>query len=428
VIKERGIRVKTGRLVVLAVIPIIFGLASLPVSNSSALAPWFSDTVSVCPDSTWSADGEVLTIGICISSGMTGVVRYTFSVTFDSSVIEILNAEEGPLPASYPGDSYFYWYDAGMPTDSIRVSGVVVGGAVNGPGELVTLTFKSKSHSMVATTDVVVADSELRNSLNELIGHETRNGVVTVEPIQVVAVCPDSTSVSEGEVFAIGLCFSAGMADVMGYNMAVTFDSSVIEIMNVEEGLLPPTAGSSFFWWYDAGVKTDSVCFNGAVLGETMDGPGGVAILTFKAKTNSVLRSTDVVIAYSELRDEWNEPVDHEARHGFVRIEPPTGVGPPAKAAGGLSCYPNPFNPTVTLVFSPPEPLAPEGRTDVTIRVFTAEGRLVRTLFDGPVGPGGGKFVWDGKDRGGRTVASGVYFVVADTGSRTYRTKIVMVR
>jgi len=428
-INEGGIRLKKGRLVVLAVMLVVMSLASHPVSDSSAFAPSFLDTVSVCPDSTWSADGEVFSIGIRISDGMTDVVTYTFSVTFDSSVIEILDAQEGPLPASYPGVSYFYWYDAGMPTDSVRVSGALAGGgAVSGPGELVSLTFKAKSNRVVRTTDIVVAYSELRNSLNQVIGHETRNGGVTVDPIQVVAVCPDSALVSEGDVFSLGLCFSAGMADVMGYNMAVTFDSSVIEIVNVEEGPLPPSAGNSFFWWYDAGVKTDSVCFNGAVLGETMDGPGEVATLTFKAKTNSVIRSTDVVIAYSELRDEWNEPVDHEARDGFVRIEPPTGVGAPARATAGLSCYPNPFNPTVTLVFSPPEPLAPAGRTEVAIRVFTPEGRLVRSLFDGPVGPGGGKFVWDGKDRGGRQVASGVYFVVADTGSRTYRTKIVLVR
>jgi hypothetical protein len=427
VIKERGIRVKTGRLVLFAMFPIIFGLASLPVSNSSAFAPSFLDTVSVCPGSIWRADGEVFSVGICITAGLTGIANYSFAVTFDSSVIEIMNAEEGPLPESFPGSTLFWWYDAGVKSDSVRVAGSI-GGTLNGPGEMVTLTFKAKSHGVVKTTDVVIAQSDLRNSSNQAINHETRDGLVTITPIQVVAVCPDSTSVSEGEVFSLALCFSAGLADVMGYNMAVTFDSSVIEIMAVEEGPLPSTAGNTFFWWYNAGAKTDSLYFNGAVLGETMDGPGEVVTLTFKAKIESVITSTDVVIAYSELRDQWNDPIDHETRDGFVQIYPVTGIEAPLRETGGLECYPNPFNPATTLVFSPPEPRAPGGRIDVSVRVYTAEGRLVRNLFKGAVGPEGRRFVWDGKDGGGEQVASGVYFAIAETDDRRWRTKVVLVR
>jgi hypothetical protein len=294
---------------------------------------------------------------------------------------------------------------------------------------MVTLTFKAKSYGVVKTTDVVIAHSDLRNSSNEAIDHETRDGLVTITPIQVVAVCPDSTWKSEGEVFPIGICISAGLKGVMGYNVAVTFDSSVIQIMNVEEGPLPQSSSDrTFFWWYDAGVKTDSVQVNGAVLGATMDGPGELFTLTFKAKTPGPVSSTDVVVAFSELRDDWNEPIDHETRDGFVQIYPATGIEAPPREAGGLVCYPNPFNPATTLVFSPPEPRAPGGRAEVSVRVYTAEGRLVRNLFNGPVGPEGRRFVWDGKDGGGEQAASGVYFAVAETDGRRWRTKIVLVR
>jgi len=421
--------VKTGRLVFFAVIPIVLGLVSLPVSNSWALAPSSSDTVSVCPGSTWTADGEVFSIGICISAGVTGVVGYNFTVTFDSSVIEIMNAEEGPLPQSYPGNTFFFWYNAGVKTNLVRVSGVVLGGTLDGPGEMVTLTFKAKTHGVVRTTDVVIARSDLRNTLNQPIGHETRDGFVSVEPVVVVAVCPDSTWRAEGDVFSIGICLSAGVKGVMGYNIAVTFDSAVTEIMNVEEGPLPQTASDrTFFWWYNAGVKTDFVQVNGAILGAAVDGPGELFTLTFKAKTHGVVSTTDVVIAYSELRDEWNEPIDHETRDGWVQVDPTTGIETPRNETGGLVCYPNPFNPSVTLVFSPPERQVPAGKADVSVRVYTMEGRLVRELFDGPIGPGGGRFVWDGKDGAGENVASGVYFAVAETDGRTFRTKLVLVR
>jgi len=175
--------VKSGRLVIFAVIPIILGLASLPVSNPSAFMPLSSDTLAVCPDSTWKAEGEVFEIGICVSAGLTGLMGYNIAVTFDSSVIEIVNAEEGPLPQSFPGNTFFFWYNAGVKTDSVRVSGAVLGGGtMDGPGELVTLTFKAKTHGVVRTTDIVVAYSELRDGLNGPIDHETRDGFVAVEP------------------------------------------------------------------------------------------------------------------------------------------------------------------------------------------------------------------------------------------------------
>ena len=174
---------KTGRLIFFGVIPIILGLASLPVSNPSAFMPLSSDTLAVCPDSTWKAEGEVFEIGICVSAGLTGLMGYNIAVTFDSSVIEIVNAEEGPLPQSFPGNTFFFWYNAGVKTDSVRVSGAVLGGGtMDGPGELVTLTFKAKTHGVVRTTDIVVAYSELRDDLNESIDHETRDGFVAVEP------------------------------------------------------------------------------------------------------------------------------------------------------------------------------------------------------------------------------------------------------
>lgn len=136
-------------------------------------------------------------------------------------------------------------------------------------------------------------------------------------------VSPDSTWVSEGEVFQIGVCVSAGITDLMGYNVAVTFDSSVIEILDVEEGALPLSASdTTFFWWFNPGVKSDSVHVNGAVLGGTVDGPGELFNLTFKALTHGVVRSTIIRIACSDLRDGTNHPIDHEKRNGFVAVEP----------------------------------------------------------------------------------------------------------
>lgn len=145
--------------------------------------------------------------------------------------------------------------------------------------------------------------------------------------VDTLYVQPDSVWKAEGEIFQLGVYVSTGVVDLMGYNVAVTFDSSVIEIVDVGEGPLMGTAtDTTFFWWFGAGLKSDSVHVNGASLGATVDGPGELFTMTFKALTHGVVRTTNVRIALSELRDGTNHPIEHGRRHGFVAVEPTVRV------------------------------------------------------------------------------------------------------
>jgi len=241
-----------------------------------------------------------------------------------------------------------------------------------------------------------------------------------------LAVCPGYTWQPEGVVFGIGICVPAGITNLMGYDVAVAFDSSVIQIMSVYEGPLPQAASdTTFFWWYDSGVKSDSVHVNGAVLGATMDGPGVLFILTFKALRQGV---TDVCITHSELRDGVNNSIAHKRKCGLVEIGAATGVEPPRSEGFRLECYPNPFNPSITLVLSLPERGSGFTGTAVSIGVYAADGRLVRTFFDGEMNSVEKRFVWDGRNENGEEVSSGVYFAVAKTEVGTLKTKLVLVR
>ena len=65
---------------------------------------------------------------------------------------------------------------------------------------------------------------------------------------------------------------------------------------------------------------------------------------------------------------------------------------------------PNPFNPMTTLHFSLPV----AGHAE--LKLFDVQGRLVRTLVDGQLRAGPGQVRWDGRDQGGRRVASGTYY------------------
>jgi hypothetical protein len=67
--------------------------------------------------------------------------------------------------------------------------------------------------------------------------------------------------------------------------------------------------------------------------------------------------------------------------------------------------FPNPFNPVTTLEYSTAAPGL------VTLRIYDAAGRVVKTLLDGAVEPGEHRTAWDGTTNTGDRAASGVYFV-----------------
>ena len=81
-----------------------------------------------------------------------------------------------------------------------------------------------------------------------------------------------------------------------------------------------------------------------------------------------------------------------------------------------LHNYPNPFNPETWIPYQLSE------SADVTVRVYTARGALVRTLEVGHQPAGiyqhrSRAVYWDGKNEVGESVASGVYFYTLTAGS-----------
>ena len=74
-----------------------------------------------------------------------------------------------------------------------------------------------------------------------------------------------------------------------------------------------------------------------------------------------------------------------------------------------LPNYPNPFNPGTWIPYELPE------SSDITIEIYSLDGRLIRSLKIGQQSPGSYTSMnkaayWDGKDDSSQEVASGVYF------------------
>jgi len=84
--------------------------------------------------------------------------------------------------------------------------------------------------------------------------------------------------------------------------------------------------------------------------------------------------------------------------------------------------YPNPFNPATTITFE--VPYAQQAR----LEVFAANGSLIKTLLDAPVGTGVHSLQWNGTAADGVAAASGVYFYKLTTELNVEIRKMVLVK
>ena len=150
------------------------------------------------------------------------------------------------------------------------------------------------------------------------------------------------------------------------------------------------------------------VCLAG-VRESGISGVGQIASVTFRvlASGNTMLQIADV-----DARDKTNSSVSVT-----------TTAATPVDDGGNLPTvstlhanYPNPFNPMTTIAFD----LAVSGR--VRIDIYSIDGRRIRTLVDGTYTAGSHSEVWNGRDRSGRSVASGTYLYTME-GPRIKQTR-----
>jgi hypothetical protein len=87
-----------------------------------------------------------------------------------------------------------------------------------------------------------------------------------------------------------------------------------------------------------------------------------------------------------------------------------------------LQNAPNPFNPSTVISFSLTRP------AEVRLAVYDALGREVAVLAEGAFSAGSHEVRWDGHDRTGAPVSSGVYLYRLDAGGKSETRKMLLVR
>jgi hypothetical protein len=129
--------------------------------------------------------------------------------------------------------------------------------------------------------------------------------------------------------------------------------------------------------------------------------------------------------------DQWLDLHDQDSTANFcikgLTVNSATGIqeSGPADLPQGYALHqniPNPFNAATEIRYRIPR----EER--VSLRVYNTLGQAVTTLVDEDQSAGHYRASWDGRDRSGNEVASGLYFCRLNAGAFSRTIKIALLR
>ena len=106
--------------------------------------------------------------------------------------------------------------------------------------------------------------------------------------------------------------------------------------------------------------------------------------------------------------------------HSKVYLEGNNGNVVPANY--DLHCYPNPFNPELTISFNLEE------TQEVNLNVYNVKGQKVRTLVNETFRPDDYNIAWKGEDSTGNKVSSGVYYIRLQVGEDIVNRKVILMK
>jgi hypothetical protein len=202
----------------------------------------------------------------------------------------------------------------------------------------------------------------------------------------------------------------------------LTWDASLVTLLSVEEGpLFVDTPYQTFF--YTNAIAPDSIQAEDCLLGYRLWflPPGSLVRYVFQADH---VGAAAVQLYGFRL---W----DLDGMEVFPTVDPDAtiyiGMSTPAETPAPravLGSYPNPFNPFTTLALQVPEAFLSQS---VTVAVYSADGRKIRTLYSGTVASQDMRLRWDGTSDAGTRVASGVYFGAAHLETETFTTRLVLI-
>ena len=193
-----------------------------------------------------------------------------------------------------------------------------------------------------------------------------------------------------------------GQTDWRAADLDIQFDRTRFELLDISEGDMCPT---------------------GLMVANTSALSPKISLL--RNDTGLQTDGTLLSLTFRLLSDVENDPIDvavtmFDTNGRPIRIDL---VGTQSALLTLFQNYPNPFVELTTIQFQLSSP------TNVTARVYSITGQLVRTLSDHtPMESGSHQLFWNGRTNDGSEVASGVYIISLKAGSIKKRQQVLLVR
>jgi len=350
----------------------------LAAANSGSIHLWdVSTKVSITPYLVVSPTiGGQFSINVSIDGGK-NIGGYQFTIGFNNDVLRYVESANGNyLP---PGA---FFLPQNKRSDTAKTFGATsLAGTANGDGTLATLTFEvlDIKESRLTLYRVILTDSD-----GKVLPHLALNGLVTDPQIG-----PEDVN-SDGVINILDLVQVASRFNKRGGKEDINGDGvvNIIDLVKVAGAL----------------------------------GDGAAAPSAWHLSREAI--PTRVEVQQWLMQAQQLNLTDATSQRGIRFLEQLLAVLTPKETAL-LPNYPNPFNPETWIPYQLAEP------ADVSVSIYTMDGKLVRTLNLGHQSKGvyqdkGRAAYWDGRNAQGESVASGVYFYTLTAGKFTATRKMLI--
>jgi hypothetical protein len=216
-----------------------------------------------------------------------------------------------------------------------------------------------------------------------------------------LALGPIPNRVRAGQMLTVPVLLRGETGGVQGVSVALGYDATQL---HYESSAVSSAIGETphFFQGIPmAGRVGLDLALLGA--GTSLTGNGVVFMAQFR-----VLRDGAVNLTLTDVKA-------RDASNGDLLTQPDIVTNPAEETVeiavlpesfGLGDARPNPFNPKTAIAYDMPQ------AGYVQLAIYDVTGRVVRTLWDGGQVAGSHVAEWDGRDDGGRSVGSGIYFCV----------------
>jgi hypothetical protein len=162
--------------------------------------------------------------------------------------------------------------------------------------------------------------------------------------------------------------------------------------------------------------------------------------LGYRVYKNNMLISTPLMAVTSMLDKDFDENITNRYRVTAIYID---GESEPSNIVSFVSeieqnmipietrlvgNYPNPFNPTTSLLFSVGQQQSSIDSEHITITIYNIKGQKVRNLVDNVFSIGEHAVIWDGTDDSGQKLSNGVYLYQLKTETKQEVKKMILLK